>query len=283
MARYPVNGRVAMITGAAGGIGLGTARALHARGASVVLTDLDREAVTRAAALVGPDRSMGLVADVTDRSALEEVVQATVERFGGIDIVVANAGVASDPGTVRTMDEANFQRTIAVNLLGVWNTVRAALPQVVEREGHAVLIASIYAFAPGLMMSPYAMSKAAVEQLGRALRIELAPHGAGASVAYFGFVDTPMVRDRLADPRAARFVRNVPWWLRKRLTADEAGEAIAAGVERRAPRIIAPRGWALMRATRGISDALADRYVLRHRQVMSLIAEAERAQDASAN
>jgi NAD(P)-dependent dehydrogenase (short-subunit alcohol dehydrogenase family) len=280
MARYPVDGRVALITGAARGIGLGTAHALHRRGASVVLTDLDHEVTTRAAASVGAERALGLAADVTDRAALDAAVAAAVDRFGGLDIVVANAGVASDPATVRAMDEANFERTIAVDMLGVWHTVRAALPQIVERRGHVVVLASIYAFAPGLMMTPYAMAKAAVEQLGRALRVELAPHGAGASVAYFGFVDTPMVQDSLADPRARRFVEHVPWWLRKKLTSESAGEAIAQGIERRDPRIIAPRGWAFMRATRGVSDPLADRYILRNRQVMALLEEADPPHDS---
>jgi NAD(P)-dependent dehydrogenase (short-subunit alcohol dehydrogenase family) len=275
MARYSVNGRVALITGAAGGIGLGTARALHARGASVVLTDLDEDGVRGAAASVGEERTLALVADVTSRAALDAAVASTVERFGGLDVVVANAGVASIPSTVRGVDETDFHRTVAVDMFGVWHTVRAALPQIIERKGHVVVISSIYAFAPALMMTPYAMAKAGVEQLGRALRIELAPHGAGASIAYFGFVDTPMVRDSLSDPRAAEFISHVPWWLRKRLTPEQAGEAIARGIERRSPRIIAPRGWAFMRATRGVSDSLADRYILRHRDVMSLLDQAD--------
>jgi NAD(P)-dependent dehydrogenase (short-subunit alcohol dehydrogenase family) len=283
MIRYPVDGRVALITGAAGGIGLGTARALHARGASVVLSDLDGDAVRRAAGSVSDERTLGVVADVTDRAALDAAVAVAVERFGGLDIVVANAGVASTPATVRTIDETDFQRTVGVDMFGVWHTVRAALPQIIERRGHVVVISSIYAFAPGLMMTPYAMAKAGVEQLGRALRIELAPHGAGASVAYFGFVDTPMVRDSLRDPRAAEFISHVPWWLRRRLTAEEAGEALARGIERRAPRIIAPKGWAFLRATRGISDALADRFILRHREVMTLLDQADDPERRSAD
>jgi NAD(P)-dependent dehydrogenase (short-subunit alcohol dehydrogenase family) len=279
--RYSLDGRVALITGGASGIGLGTARALHARGASVALTDLDVDAVRRAAASVGEERILPLVADVTDRAALDAAVAVAADRFGGLDVVVANAGVASRPATVRTIDETDFQRTVAVDMFGVWHTVRAALPQIVGRKGHVVVISSIYAFAPGLMMTPYAMAKAGVEQLGRALRIELAPHGAGASVAYFGFVDTPMVRASLRDPRAAQFVSHVPWWLRRRLTADEAGEILARGIERRAPRIIAPKGWAFMRATRGVSDALADRYILRHREVISLLEAADQPQRQS--
>jgi hypothetical protein len=79
----------------------------------------------------------------------------------------------------------------------------------------------------------------------------------------------------MADPRAARFIAQVPRWLLRSLSPDQAGEAIARGIERRSARIIAPKGWAFMRATRGISDALADRYLLRNREVMTMLAEAE--------
>ncbi len=78
---------------------------------------------------------------------------------------------------------------------GVWRTVRAALPQIVERQGQMVVVSSVYAFANGMGNSPYAVAKAGVEALGRSLRVELAPHGASASVAYFGWVDTKLVQD----------------------------------------------------------------------------------------
>ena len=122
------------------------------------------------------------------------------------------------------------------------------------------MISSIYAFAIGVGEMAYAMSKAAVEQFGRALRLELAPHGASATVVYFGFIDTEMVRGALdGDPLATEMFSTLPKPLRKRLAPSVAGEAIVAGIEARAPRVIRPRRWAIMSVLRGILGPLGDR------------------------
>src|SRR5437879_4411734 len=97
MASYALQGRVALVTGAMRGIGLETAKALRARGASVTVTDVDADGVEQAAAEIGGDNVLGLLADVRDQAAMNRSVQATVERFGGVDVVVANAGISSPP------------------------------------------------------------------------------------------------------------------------------------------------------------------------------------------
>lgn len=172
---------------------------MHERGASVAILDLDEAEAVEAAERIGP-RALALAADVTDEAGIDAAVASTVETFGGLDIAVANAGIAPVPRTARAMGTEAFERVLEVNLLGVWRTVRAAMPHLIERRGQLVLVASVYAFFNGVMASPYATSKAGVEALGRALRLELAPHGASATVAYFGFVDTDMVRDCLRRP-----------------------------------------------------------------------------------
>ncbi|MGD0455601.1 MAG: SDR family NAD(P)-dependent oxidoreductase, partial [Solirubrobacteraceae bacterium] len=183
MARYELSGKVALVTGGARGIGFATARALVARGASVVIVDLDADAVAGAAAQLHDTRAVGLAADVTDRGAMQRAVAVAVERFGGLDVVVANAGIAARVATFRAYATETFERVLDVNLMGVYRTVDAALPEIVRRRGHVVVISSIYAFMNGIGEVPYAMSKAAVEQFGRALRVELVQHGASASVA----------------------------------------------------------------------------------------------------
>jgi NAD(P)-dependent dehydrogenase (short-subunit alcohol dehydrogenase family) len=274
MARYDLNGKVALVTGGARGIGLATARALAARGASVVLVDLDQQSVEAAARQVHDTRALGLAGDVTDRAAMQRAVATAVERFGGLDIVVANAGIASRAATLHAMSTEAFDRVLDVNLHGVLRTVEAALPEIARRGGHVVVVASIYAFINGMGAAPYAIAKAGVEQLGRLLRVELAQHGASASVAYFGFIDTELVRKGVdADPLADRMFEVMPAPLRKRLQPRAAGEAIVRGIERRQARIIHPRRWAAISLLRGLAGPLSDAHALRDERTQSVLRE----------
>ena len=287
MASYDLKGKVALVTGAGRGIGFATAKALQARGAKVVVVDLDQDAADRAASQIHDTDALGVAADVTDRGALQRAVALTVERFGGLDVVVANAGIASRGATMRAMSTESFERVLDVNLYGVYRTVDVALPQITARGGHVVVVASIYAFLNGAGAAPYAMSKAGVEQLGRALRTELVPHGASASVAYFGFIDTEMVHRIIdADPLADVLIGEIPKPLRKRLTPAQAGEAIVRGIERRRPRIIRPRRWAILSTLRGIfnplSDARSERHATTQAIVRQLDARADEEQPTSA-
>jgi NAD(P)-dependent dehydrogenase (short-subunit alcohol dehydrogenase family) len=159
-----------------------------------------------------------------------------------------------------------------VNLMGVVRTVEAALPQVVARQGHVVVIASVYAFINGMGAVPYAMAKAGVEQLGRALRVELAPFGASATTCYFGFIDTEMVHKALdQDPLSGALMHVVPKPLRKRLQPKVAGEAIVAGIEQRAARVIRPRRWAALSVLRGAVNPLSDRAMERNAPTLDLV------------
>jgi len=282
MARYDLDGKVALVTGAARGIGFETARQLHLRGASVAVLDLDAEEAREAAERIGP-RAFGVGADVTDEGGTLAAVAAVVDRFGGLDVAVANAGIAPPTvTTARTMPGEEWKRVVDVNLIGAWHTARAALPQVSERGGQIVFIGSIYSFANGLLASPYAVSKAGVEALGRALRAELAPLGASASVVYFGWVDTELVRDSLDHRdggRGARILGEIlPAFLLKRITPEEAGATIARALEERAPRAFAPPVWRYISAIRGLINPLLDRRMDRDAGIAAVVAEVEAAQ-----
>jgi NAD(P)-dependent dehydrogenase (short-subunit alcohol dehydrogenase family) len=273
MPAYSLSGKVALVTGGARGIGFATAQELVAHGARVVIVDLHEDAVEQAAGRLGAD-ALGLAADVTDRDALDGVVEQVVERFGGLDVLVANAGIASRGATTLAAEPEQFERVIEVNLLGVYRSVHAALPEITRRQGHVVVVASIYAFFNGVGAAPYAMAKAGVEQLGRALRVELKPHGAGASVAYFGFIDTEMVHQAIdADPLVDRLMAASPKVLRKRLPPSAAGAAIVRGIERRQPRIIRPRRWTVLSVLRGIVNPLIDAHMERDEETQAITRE----------
>jgi NAD(P)-dependent dehydrogenase (short-subunit alcohol dehydrogenase family) len=272
---FDLNGKVALITGAARGIGFETARQMHMRGASVALVDLNAGEAREAAERIGP-RAIGIATDVTDHAAMMQTVAETVERFGGLDVVVANAGIAqAKMATVRGIGTEEWERVFEVDMLGVWRTVRAALPQIVERKGHVVVTASAYAFVNGVFNSPYAVAKAGVESLGRSLRMELMPLGASASVAYFGWVDTKLVQDGMDQPHAGRLRENTPEFFNRRITPDEAGAAVVRGVEERAPRIFAPKWWRYVSALRGLINPLLDRRMERDKALIATVRDIE--------
>jgi NAD(P)-dependent dehydrogenase (short-subunit alcohol dehydrogenase family) len=279
---YDLNGKIALVTGAARGIGYETARQLHARGASVAIIDLDADETREAAERIG-ERAIGIAADVTDGGAMRAAVAEVVERFGGLDVAMANAGIAPPmSATTRAVPPEQWERVIEVNLMGVWHTVQAALPQVYERRGHIVIVSSAAAFFNGTMMSSYATSKAAVEAFGRSLRGELAPFGASASVAYFGWVDTRMVQDTFAKPGPKKLAELAPDFLMKRITPAAAGSAIADGIEKRAPRIFAPKWLRYASAFRGLFNPVVDRRLDKDRRFAEMVREVEALETSNA-
>jgi NAD(P)-dependent dehydrogenase (short-subunit alcohol dehydrogenase family) len=274
MSQYSLNGKVALVTGAARGIGFETARIAHERGASVTVIDLDEAAASDAAERIGK-RTLALGADVTDADAMQDAVERTVAEFGGLDVPVANAGVAPPLATMRVTDPEAFERTIDIDLFGVWRTVRPALDQVIERRGQVVVVSSVYAWVNGAGAGPYAISKAGVEAMGRTLQSELAPHGASATIAHFGFIDTVMVRHSFADPLAAEYEDTFPAWMRKRLTPAQAAKGIVDGVEKRAHRVILPRWWWAWFWARGVVNPIMDRAMTREPRLLDFLRRAD--------
>jgi NAD(P)-dependent dehydrogenase (short-subunit alcohol dehydrogenase family) len=237
---------VVVITGGASGLGLATAKALTSRGARVALIDRDADAVQAAAQSLGAE-TLGVAADICDAAAVTDAIGQIAERFGAIDIVMACAGITGW-GPALLIDSSDWERTIETNVLGTWRTVKAALPHLVQSKGYLLIVASGLAASPGPASSAYAASKAAVESLGRSLRIELAHHGVDVGVAYYSFLDTPMVDAIERNPAAMRARAAMPPPVRRTYPIGKAAAATASGIEQRAPRIIYPGflRWALL-------------------------------------
>jgi NAD(P)-dependent dehydrogenase (short-subunit alcohol dehydrogenase family) len=242
-----LHGKVVFITGGARGIGAEVARRLRNKGAKLVLTDLDNAELAALAAELGEDRVLTVVADVRDLPAMQAAADAAVERFGGIDIVVANAGIASY-GSVLQVDPEAVKRVLDVNLLGVFHTVRATLPALIDRRGYALIVSSLAAFAAAPGMVPYDMTKAGNEHLANALRLEVGHLGVSVGVAHMSWIDTALVRDTKADlPAFGQLLAALPWPLNKTTSVDECADAIVQGIEDRKDRVYWPRWVVLFR------------------------------------
>lgn len=242
-----LNGKVALITGGANGIGAEVARRLHGKGAKLVLTDLDEGQLKEVAARLGGDRVLTVVADVRDLAAMQAAVDKGVERFGGIDIVMANAGIATT-GSLLAVDPAAFRTLIDVNVVGVFHTVRAALPSVIERRGYVLIVSSAAAYAAAAGMVPYDTSKAGVEHFANALRLEVAHQGVAVGSAHMLWIDTPLVRESKAESEAFReMLRRLPGPLGKTTSVEKCGEIFVAGIEDRKRQINCPRFVGLLR------------------------------------
>ncbi|MDQ8046701.1 MAG: SDR family NAD(P)-dependent oxidoreductase [Patulibacter sp.] len=274
--RLDLQGKTVLLTGGASGIGAAAARILAARGAKLALVDLDEAGLAAMVAELGDGRARAFAGSVTDRAHLDTIVAEVVAWTGAIDVVWANAGIAAEPvATIASIDEAIFERVVEIDLLGVWRTIRAALPAVRAANGHILLTASIYAFAPGMANAPYAASKAAVESLGRSLRAELAGTGTTAGVLYPGWIETPIVNtSRHVDPVPMELISiGFPGPLGKLVPAAQLAEAAVRGIERRARRIIHPRIWVAYSLLRGLVNPIIDLGVDHHRRAQRLVAE----------
>jgi NAD(P)-dependent dehydrogenase (short-subunit alcohol dehydrogenase family) len=237
-----VDSQVVLITGGAGGIGAEVARRLHAKGAKLVLTDLDEAQLKALGGELGDDRVLTASADVRDLPAMQAAVDRAVERFGGIDVVVANAGILSFSSVLHG-DPAAFKRVLDVNVLGVFNTVHAALPTVIERRGYVLIVSSVAAFAAAPGMAAYDASKAGVEQVANALRLEVAHLGVGVGSAHMSWIDTAMVQDAKSElAKVNEMITKLPWPLNKTTSVDKCAAAFVKGIERRKKLVYCP-GW----------------------------------------
>jgi NAD(P)-dependent dehydrogenase (short-subunit alcohol dehydrogenase family) len=240
MADYPLRGRTLFITGGASGIGAETARRAAAKGANLALVDIDGDALARTSESL--PNSIGIVADVRDYDSIEAAVQQTIEKFGGIDIAFANAGIEI-AHTAAHVPLVEMERIVDINFAGVFRTARAVMPALLESRGYLLITASLAAILHGAPLSHYSATKAGVEAFGNAVRLEYRHKGVDVGVAYFGFIDTPMVQRGKSDPLLGRFeAEQGQNFIGKTYPLSGAGAAVVKGMEGRRRRVMYP-GW----------------------------------------
>jgi NAD(P)-dependent dehydrogenase (short-subunit alcohol dehydrogenase family) len=233
-------GKRVLVTGPARGIGAALAQRLAACGAKLALVGLEPETLARVAERCGEGTFVG-ECDVSDREAITTAVDAAAEALGGLDVVVANAGIATG-APLRLQDARSWERVIEINLLGVMYTDRAALPHLERSHGYLLNVASAAAALRTGGMSAYCAAKAGVEALSDCLRIEAAPTGIDVGVAYFLYLDTDMVRDAERElPVMSLGKERTPGPFGRTYPLAPAIEELAAGIAQRRRRIAYPK------------------------------------------
>jgi NAD(P)-dependent dehydrogenase (short-subunit alcohol dehydrogenase family) len=238
MTDWTLENKTVLVTGGARGIGAACGAELARRGATVVLADVDEVALKGTVESI--PRADSVVLDVTDRSACDDAVAGVLARHGRLDVVWANAGIGS-AGPVELMDPDDWVRVISVNLVGVFNTVRAALPAVIHARGYVAVTSSLAAFTHAPGMSAYAASKAGVEAFSDSLRIEVAHQGVDVGTIHPTWIATDMVTEGDEDSEAFRRLREaIPPPFSKTYPLEAIVGPLVDGIAARRDRICLP-------------------------------------------
>ena len=232
-------GKVVLITGGARGIGAAVATELAGRGAIPVLADIDEAALADTAGSI--PSATAIVLDVRDYAACQQAVGEVLEKYGRLDIVWANAAIAA-AGPVELVDADVWTRVIEVNLIGAYNTVRAALGSIIEAKGYVAITASVASFGHAPALSAYNATKAGVEAFANSLRIEVAHQGVAVGALHPTWIDTDMVRDATRESLAfARLNKSMRPPFARTYSIESIVTPIADAFAARRARVYLPR------------------------------------------
>lgn len=218
------NEKTVLVTGAASGIGLAAARRFLDEGARVVILDIDEAALREAAAGLPQDRVLVQVGDTADKQTAATAVKAAVERFGGLHILVNNAGMATE-GDITQTSEEDFERVMAVNVAGYFHMAKAAMPELVKTKGSIVMTSSVSGLGGDWNLFAYNTSKGAVSNMVRAMAMDAGKDGVRVNAVNPSFTKTGMTEDMVSNPElVAKFRERMP------LGAPEDPEGVAAAM-----------------------------------------------------
>ncbi|AXT86322.1 short-chain dehydrogenase [Aeromicrobium sp. A1-2] len=247
-------GKVALITGAARGIGAGVARGFVERGGQVALVGLEPQLLAALSDELGSSAAWW-EADVRDSAAVATAIDAAAAHFGRIDFVLANAGIASY-GTVRQIDDSAFERVVDININGVFRTLKYATPHLVETKGYALVIASLASFTALAGLGSYNASKAGAESLALAYKQEVAHLGVDVGVCHPSWIDTDIVRNAEKDLPSFREVRTkLPYPANSTTSVEDCVELILRGFGKRKSRVYVPKGVMLANWTKALTNS----------------------------
>ena len=218
------NEKTVIVTGAASGIGLAAARRFLVEGARVVMLDIDEAKLKEATARLPQDRIVVQVGDTADKATAAAAVKAAVDKFGGLHILVNNAGVATEGDITKTSEE-DFDRVMSVNVAGYYHMAKAAMPELVKARGSIVMTSSVSGLGGDWNMFAYNTSKGAVSNMVRAMAMDAAKDGVRVNAVNPSFTKTGMTEDMVSDPElVAKFKERMP------LGAPEDPEGVAAAM-----------------------------------------------------
>ncbi|OEY92931.1 short-chain dehydrogenase [Acinetobacter proteolyticus] len=257
MAKYNLKDKVVVITGSTGGLGSAVAKALSLKGAKLALLDLNAELTEQQAnALGGSKLAAGWSVDVRSLASLEQAMRHVVEHFGKIDVVIANAGIGS-PESLQHMAPETFERTVDINLVGVFRTFRAAIPYVKQTQGYLLAISSMAAFVHSPLNTHYTSSKAGVWALCDSLRLELKADNIGVGSFHPTFFQTPLMDAVQANP-AGKAVWNGNTGIWKYVPIETVVADLVTGIEQRKSLIIVPKNNKLVALAPGLLRQLVE-------------------------